>query len=155
MNLPLFLSRLRESFRAKLFTLFTVVIVIISFSFTIFFIIHESNSYQEQLISEGNLLASLLAYNSRLAVFAENREALQTAAEGIAKNDKVKSVAIYSSSGDLLAEVNKGRISDNAALRAEELRRKIRANPKAVISSENIETRDDISFITPIISEVL
>ena len=155
MNLPLFLSRLRESFRAKLFTLFTVVIVIISFSFTIFFIIHESNSYQEQLISEGNLLASLLAYNSRLAVFAENREALQTAAEGIAKNDKVKSVAIYSSSGDLLAEVNKGRISDNAALRAEELRRKIRAKPKAVISSENIETRDDISFITPIISEVL
>src|SRR5512137_2051469 len=96
---PRIFSRLRESFKAKLFSLFTLVIVIISFSFTIFFVRHESNSYQDQLLSEGKLLASLLAYNSRLPVFAENVEALQSAAEGIIKHENVISVAIYGSGG--------------------------------------------------------
>ena len=46
---PQIFSKLRESFKAKLFSLFILVIVVISFSFTIFFVRHESNSYQEQL----------------------------------------------------------------------------------------------------------
>ena len=100
---PRIFSRLRESFKAKLFSLFTLVIVVISLSFTIFFVLHESNNYQEQLVGEGKLLASLLAYNSRLPVFAENAEALQSAAEGIVKHDNVVAVAIYDSGGEMLA----------------------------------------------------
>src|SRR5208337_844019 len=103
------------------FSLFTLFIVIISLSFTIFFILHERKTYQEQLVNEGELLASLLAYNARLAVFAENREMLQTAAEGIAKNSNVTSVAIFATNGELLAKVEKnGNVTATFAQRAEE-----------------------------------
>src|SRR5512135_2737531 len=101
--------RLKESLRAKVFSLFTFFIVIISVSFTIFFIRHESKNYQEQLVNEGRLLAGLLADNARLPVFAENREALETAADGITRNDNVTAVAIFAANNDLLAEAGKDR----------------------------------------------
>ena len=107
MILPNSYIKLKESFRAKVFFLCILFIVIVSFSFTFFFILHESNTYQEQLVNEGNLLASILAYNSRLAVFAENRETLQAAAEGITKNKNVISVTIFATNGETLAEMNK------------------------------------------------
>jgi PAS domain S-box-containing protein len=152
---PHIISRLRESFKAKLFSLFTLVIVVISFSFTIFFVRHESNSYQEQLLSEGKLLASLLAYNSRLPVFAENTEALQSAAEGIIKHVNVVSVAIYGSGGEMLAEVNKGGTAAGGALKGEDVRKIIGTDPGGMLSPSFFETGDDFSFYSPIISEVI
>jgi PAS domain S-box-containing protein len=155
MRPPRFFTILRESFRAKLFSLFAIVIVVISFSFTIFFVIHEKNSYLEQLVNEGNLLARLLAYNSRLAVFAENREALQAAAEGVSKNDNVKSVAIFASDGGLLAEFSKSEGSGGSAELDRSIRREFSDGSAGKLSPEYHETADDISFYTPIISEVL
>ena len=104
-------TRLKESFRAKVFSLFILFIVIVSVSITVFFILHESELYLEQLVSEGKQLSKFLAYNSRLAVFAENRDMLEIAAEDIVKNDHVTAAAIFSSSGELLTEVNKRRNS--------------------------------------------
>jgi PAS domain S-box-containing protein len=155
MRPPHFFTILRESFRAKLFSLFAIVIAVISFSFTIFFVQHEKNSYLEQLVNEGNLLARLLAYNSRLAVFAENREALQSAAEGIAKNENVKSVAIFATDGQLLAEVNKNGSTGGAAPNDAEIKRKFSDSSSGKLSAESYDNVDDISFYTPIISEVL
>jgi PAS domain S-box-containing protein len=154
MGAKLFIN-LKESFRAKVFSLFTLFIVIISISFTIFFILHERKTYQEQLVNEGKLLASLLAYNARLAVFAENREMLQTAAEGIAKNANVKSVAIFATDGELLAEVEKrGNVFTTGAQRAEEKKR-IASLAGDKKSSSYFQGNDDISFISPIISEMI
>lgn len=155
MNPPPFFRRLRESFRAKLFSLFAIVIVVISFSFTIFFVRHESNSYLEQLVNEGKLLARLLAYNARLAVFAENREALQAAAEGVSRNDNVNSVAIFASDGELLAEVSKKEKPKSSAALKEEVSRILRDDTGGNRSPQFFETRDDITIYTPIISEVL
>lgn len=155
MKLPHVFTSLRESFRAKLFSLFAIVIFVISLSFTIIFIKHESNSYQEQLVSEGKLLASLLAYNSRLAVFAENREALQAAAEGITKHDNVVSVAIYASGGDRLVEVNKSGTAAGAELKGENVDKKIGPDPGEITSPSIFETGDYISFYSPIISEMI
>jgi PAS domain S-box-containing protein len=152
---PRIFSRLRESFKAKLFSLFTLVIVVISLSFTIFFVLHESNNYQEQLVSEGKLLASLLAYNSRLPVFAENAEALQSAAEGIVKHDNVAAVAIYGSGGEMLAKVNKGGSAGNGAMKGEDVRKIIGSEPGKIPSPSFVETGEEISFYSPIISEMI
>ncbi|MGD0843759.1 MAG: ATP-binding protein [Geobacteraceae bacterium] len=147
--------KLKESFRAKVLFLCILFIVIVSFSFTIFFILHESNTYQEQLVNEGNLLASLLAYNSRLAVFAENRETLQAAAEGITKNKNVISVTIFAANGELLAEVNKdGTVIDPVLKSAEETKR-IRALLGDTKSSSFSRNRNDIAFYSQIISETV
>ncbi len=146
---------LKESFRAKVFSLFTFFIVIVSVSFTIFFIRHESQNYQEQLVSEGKLLASLLADNSRLAVFAENRETLETAADGITRNAHVSAVAIFAANGELLAQTGKSRAGRNPGLDTSEEKKKIAAylgDLKAPAFSEN---KDNIIFYNPIISEIV
>ena len=148
-------ENLKESFRAKVFSLFTLFIVIISLSFTIFFILHERKTYQEQLVNEGKLLASLLAYNARLAVFAENREMLQTAAEGIVKNANVISVAIFAPDGELLAKVEKnGNVTATFAQKAEEKKR-IASLVGDKQSPSFFQNKDDISFFSPIISEMV
>jgi PAS domain S-box-containing protein len=147
--------KLKESFRAKVFFLCILFIVIVSFSFTFFFILHESNTYQEQLVNEGNLLASILAYNSRLAVFAENMETLQAAAEGITKNKNVISVTIFAANGELLAEVNKdGTVIDPALKSAEETKR-IRTLLGETKSASFSRNRNDIVFYSQIISETV
>jgi PAS domain S-box-containing protein len=152
---PRIFSRLRESFKAKLFSLFTLVIVVISFSFTIFFVRHESNNYQEQLLGEGKLLASLLAYNSRLPVFAENAEALQSAAEGIIKHENVAAVAIYDSGGEMLAAVNRGGNAGEVSRKGEDVRKIIGSSPGKIPSPSFFETGEDIAFYSPIISEAI
>ena len=154
MKLPLILSKLKESFRAKLFTLFAIVIVVISLSFTIFFVVHESNSYRKQLVNEGNLLASLLAYNSRLAVFAEDREALQSVAEGVSRDRKVRSVYIFNADGELLAKESKPE-SGVLPPYDKEVRKRFAENSNSALPPQHYETGSDILFYTPIISEVL
>jgi nitrogen fixation/metabolism regulation signal transduction histidine kinase len=152
---PISLIKLKESFRAKVFSLCILFIVIVSFSFTIFFILHESNIYEEQLLSEGNLLASLLAYNSRLAVFAENRESLQAAAEGITKNKNVSSVTIFAANGEMLTEVNKGGSVIDPQLKSAEETKRIRALLGDKKSSSSSQNKNNIAFYSQIITEIV
>lgn len=147
--------KLKESFRAKVFSLFILFIVIASVSFTIFFILHESKNYQEQLVNEGKLLASLLADNSRLAVFAENREMLEAAADGITRNENVTTVAIFAANGEQLAATEKNGAGRDPGLNDPEEKKKITAylgNLKAPAFSQN---KNNIVFYTPIISEIV
>ncbi len=147
--------KLKESFRAKVFSLFTFLIVIVSISFTIFFIRHESQNYQDQLISEGRLLASFLAYNSRLAVFAENREMLEIACEDITKNVNVVAVAIFSASGELLTEVDKNNRGRDPNLESTLEKKKIAAYLKDMKATAFTQDREKMVFYTPIISEMV
>jgi PAS domain S-box-containing protein len=147
--------RLKESFRAKVFSLFTFFIVIVSVSFTIFFIRHESKNYQEQLVTEGKLLANLLADNSRLPVFAENREMLEAAAEGITRNSHVTAVAIYAANGELLAETGKRGASQVPSLNNSEEKKKIVAYLGDLKAPAFSQDKDKIIFYTPIISELI
>jgi len=97
-----FLKHSRKSLGAKIFYLFTVSIVIIYFSFAAFFIYYQSKTLKQNLISEGEQLASLLAYNSRLGVFAENEDLLLDPIEGILQNKEVMLVQVFTSDGEEL-----------------------------------------------------
>lgn len=150
-----FPKKLKESFRTKVFSLFILFIVIVSVSITIFFILHESEVYLEQLVSEGKQLSSFLAYNSRLAVFAENQEMLEIAAEAIVKNDHITAAAIFSSNGELLTEVNKrGNVCD-PELRSNAEKKMIRAYLRNLQSTTLSQNNDDIVFYAPIVSEMI
>ncbi|MDH5202516.1 MAG: HAMP domain-containing protein [Nitrospirota bacterium] len=91
-----------KSFSVKAFIKITFFIVIISFSFTIFFVLQESKSATDNLIRRGELLAKLLAYNSRLGVFAENENLLINPVRGLLHYDEVLSVTIFNLEGKLL-----------------------------------------------------
>lgn len=94
---------LKQSFQTRVFFLLTLLILIISIAFTTFYVRHESASQTERLVMKGELLAQLLAYNSRIAVFAEHGDMLRDAADGILQHDQVLSAAIFSAGGKLLA----------------------------------------------------
>jgi PAS domain S-box-containing protein len=148
MRIPLFVSW-RESFRTKIFAIFALFIVVICCSFTVFFIWHESRSHTEKLLTEGKLLSKILVYNSRLAVFAENRTMLKDVIAGVMPHEHVLAVCIYTPDGrELIEEVKSGH-----GVRAHgDIRDRItRAGKQS--STMYFPEADRIELITPIFSE--
>lgn len=96
--------RIKQSFHTRIFFFLALLILVISTAFTAVYVRHESASETERLVTEGELLARLLAYNSRLAVFSEHEEMLEEAANGILQNNKVLSTTIFSADGKFLAD---------------------------------------------------
>jgi uncharacterized membrane protein affecting hemolysin expression len=101
---PRFLKSLNEKFGVKLFALFGAFIIIVSFSFTVFFIDHQRQSLRDTLINEGQLLARVLAFSSRIGVFSENEDLLKDPIEGILRQEGVMEVSIFNLQGDLLSQ---------------------------------------------------
>jgi len=101
------LKVLKESFGLKVFATFTLLIFIISFSFTFFFIGYQRDYLRDTLIKKGKLLAEILAYNSRLGVFSENKEMLKIPVEGIFQQEGVLEVSVFNLEGKLLTKVER------------------------------------------------
>jgi signal transduction histidine kinase len=99
---PRFLKSLNEKFGVKLFALFAAFMIIVSFSFTLFFIDHQRQSLRDSLINKGQLLARVLAFSSRIGVFSENENLLKDPIEGILRQEGVMEVSIFNLQGDLL-----------------------------------------------------
>lgn len=96
--------RLRQSFRIRILSLLTMLIVVTSTAFTSFYILHESSIATERLVSEGKLLVWILASNSRLAVFSEHPDMLRDAADTILQHDHVLNTTIFTIDGKLLID---------------------------------------------------
>ncbi len=148
MRIPFFVS-LRESFRAKIFAIFALFIIVICSSFTFFFIWHESDCHTEKLFTEGKLLSKILVYNSRLAVFAENRAMLKNVVAGVMPQEHVLAVCLYTPDGRALIEEAK---PGHGALVPGDIRDRI--VPAGRQSSTMLfPEQDHLELITPIFSE--
>jgi PAS domain S-box-containing protein len=89
------LKALNENFGIKVFAAFTGLIFVISLSFALFFISHQSEFLTDGLRKNGKLLAQVLAHNARIGVFSESKELLDAAAEGIFQQEGVLEVSIF------------------------------------------------------------
>ncbi len=105
----------REHFSARIFLTFSVLIITVSLAFTVFFFHYQSGSLTEKTVSEGKLLARLLAHNSRLGVFTENADLLGVPVGGIMENREVLSVAVYNTDGKTLASRSRNGHSPSPA----------------------------------------
>ncbi|HBA86734.1 MAG TPA: ATP-binding protein [Geobacter sp.] len=103
------LAAYTKSFRLRLYLIFTVTIALLTGAFTFFYVITEINAYKSTLEREGRLLATILAQNARLPLFAENREALSVLAQGTARYPSVHSVVISNIEGRVVAEARRGK----------------------------------------------
>ena len=92
----------RESFSARIFLTFSLLIIIAALAFTAFFFSYQSGSLREKLESKGETLALFLAHNSRMGVFTENVDLLVSPVNGILEDPEVLSAAIFSSNGKKL-----------------------------------------------------
>ncbi len=102
MNLFALLKNKGNSFSAKLFYLLTFFILISYISFSAFFLSYQSKSMKSNLLHQGELLSRLLAYNSRLGVFAENEDLLEDPIEGIMQQKEVTLIQVFTEYGKQL-----------------------------------------------------
>lgn len=94
----------RRRFGLKIFIVVASFIFFMSISFACFYIHHQTEFLRNTLIKDGNLLAGILAYNSRIGVFSENDKLLQDAVDGIFQHQGVLEVSIFNLEGILLKQ---------------------------------------------------
>ncbi|HET6420993.1 MAG TPA: ATP-binding protein [Geobacteraceae bacterium] len=145
----------KENFTAKIFIVIALLIIIISISFTTFFINQQNKAINESLIREGELLTRMLAYNGRLGVFAENENLLKDPMEGIMQNRDVVRVRVLNYDGILLKENQKpswdasseSSDKDNTSLR------KIIGYLKYINEPYYFQEKDYFEFWSPVLTD--
>jgi len=83
------------SFGTKIFYLFALLILIFSISFSSFFIYSQSRILKKNLIEKGQSMSRMLAFSSRLGVFAENEDMIQGPLEGARQNKETILVQVF------------------------------------------------------------
>lgn len=153
MNLN-FLKIFNEKFGFKVFAVFTVFIFVISFSFTLFFIQQQSKSLTDSLIQNGKLLAGILAYNSRIGVFSENKELLKDPVAGIFQQKEVLEVSVFNLEWELLKKQERPEVktSEESVKSDGRNRNKIFEELKKRRTPFYRENRNKLEFWSPVIS---
>ncbi|MFH2045538.1 MAG: ATP-binding protein [Pseudomonadota bacterium] len=148
------LKIINENFRIKVFVAITLFIFAISVSFTSLFIHNQINTLTDNLIRDGKVLASVLAYNSRIGVFSENKELLEGPAEGILQQENILDVSVFNLDGKLLKskERFKTRIPEKPSDRDESGRIKIFDKMRESLSPFYLEDKSHVEFWAPVIS---
>ena len=149
------LKVLNENFRIKIFITFALLIFFITVSFTSFFIHRQTKNLTDALIKKGNLLAGVLAFNSRIGVFSENKELLDVAAEGILQQEGVLEVSIFNLEGKLLKSKERPEIRtlEKSIRRDEESRRKTIEEIIETVSPCCLVGNSVVEFWSPVISD--
>ena len=98
-------NTLRSSFRVRLFTGITGVILFVCLGFASLLFYQQYQAQLEKSASEGSLMAKLLARDVRLAVFAGNRNEILQAAQGTMSLPEVQAVEVFDREGLLLARL--------------------------------------------------
>lgn len=96
-----------NQFSFKLFIIITLFFTIFSITATTIFIKQQISNLKQKYISEGKLLITILANNSRLGVFAENEFLLEEPLMDVLKTPEVISVSIYLANGKILKKASK------------------------------------------------
>lgn len=153
MNVNL-LKAFHENFGVRVFAAVAILISLISFSFTAFFIYNESKSLTDTAIDRGNLLAGILAHSARIGVFSENEKLLEVPVEGVLQQEGVLEVAIFNLKGRLLkkAEKSGSRSPDKSAKGDGEARKKIFERLREPGTSYRLEEGDRFQFWSPVAS---
>ena len=101
------LSQFRESFRLKAFISFTLFLLVIFSSFTLFFYYQQRDALTDTLIKNSELLIGVLSYGVRLGVLTENQDLLKENAEGIFQQKNILEVAIFNREKNLFRKRKK------------------------------------------------
>lgn len=102
-------SRIRSSFKTRLFAGMTAIILMVSAVFVAILFYQQHRTQQKNSAHEGELMAKLLARDVRLAVFAGDRDQVLTAAQGVMSLNDIQAVEVHDRAGHLLAGLSRPR----------------------------------------------
>ena len=103
------LRKIKLSFGAKVFIRLTILISVITTSFTVVFLYEQSRTLKQGIRSEGELFAQLVAHSLRLGVFSENTALMEDVLGTYLENKKTLSVTAFNSEGKILVKKNTRR----------------------------------------------
>jgi two-component system, NtrC family, sensor kinase len=96
-----------SSFRFRLFLALSILTAAIALILTSFIIIFERNANLRQLRQEGRLLASFLATELQLPLYAENSEEVASHVSTVISYRSVEAVRVRNGSGQLVADISR------------------------------------------------
>ena len=140
----------RSSFTVRVFRSFILFVILVSIVLTLFFIYSEESAARHDLMEQGRTLSSLLAYNARTGVFAENRDLLLDPARGILSQENVKEVSVFSADRRILMRERK---KDPAQKGAQGTEQAAFIKPGNVLQTTVRATGDTLEIISPVTIE--
>ena len=141
-DLKAYLLRLagKGSFTFKVFRIFLAFTLSMAVVLTLLFVHYQTERVVNDLKVKGKIISTLLANSSRVGVFAENRELLNDAAEGVMSQKEVQSVMIYSLDGTELLK------KDNLAAMNSHRHRKSIEFTEPIILEQTQTSEDELFF---------
>jgi len=100
------LKTVRSSFRAKLFSVFTLLTAVISILLSTLYILNESKEKREYLSDSLKQATRQLADSVRLPLYAENTATLRQLAENASHLPEIKAVVITAADGKTLVDLH-------------------------------------------------
>lgn len=140
----------KESFGMKAFLAFALFIVFISSSFTALFILQTTKSLRDEIIEKGIVITRAFALSSRIGVFSENDDLLETAIQTLLQNEGVLSASIFVPDGRLLKREVKDRTAGDPAGAGDP--KKVFEDIRRSQAPVFIEHADTLEFWAPVIS---
>lgn len=132
-----------KSLGFRLLTVFIIIVVIVLTVHTLFAILREGRKVRSELRNQGEMIANMLSYSARVAVFAENKNLLEDLAAGVVAEPAVILVGVYNAELKQLYVVNKAPTGQDVL--AETISR-----PDGAAMSTR-ETRNMMEFTKPVV----
>ncbi|MDA8431735.1 MAG: ATP-binding protein [Nitrospiraceae bacterium] len=141
----------RKSFGFKVFRTFVLSVLVVATVLSGFLVSYQSGVARKDLNKEGTMLTGILAYNIRTWVFAENREMLKDAVQGVMGQRNVLAVVVYNADRQVLMVEKKRASGGKPASPIPEGGEKFLARAGAVPRSD--EDDNTIGFLSPVVFE--
>jgi signal transduction histidine kinase len=133
------LNRFRNSFRFRLFVIFTLGTALITFFITATYIMREKNQFREHTTERARLLVEVLAGNSRLPLFGNDRALLQRLAEETALQPEVKEIHINNGVGETVADIHHGDTVAGTITESQKITSHAEENPHMLAMTGNTD----------------
>lgn len=142
----------KENFGFKILKAFIAVIVIVLSVYALCSVFLEYKEAKKKFTGEGEMLTTLLAYSSKIGIFAEKHELLKDIADGILNHEDAVTVSIYNADFKALYVANKK--SSSKYTNNDKIKKNIILKLTTPQSLEVIETRNVFEFIRPVFMEI-
>ncbi len=107
---------IKEKFGVQVFVAISALIFLLSLSSILLLCRFQYSTMISELESNGKLIAQMLAYQSRIALFSENEAMLRTPAESAFQNATVIGVRLFTQEGKLVIERRRQNEADSLPL---------------------------------------
>lgn len=135
---------IQRSLRTKLFFLVSLLIALITITFTTYFILHEITNLRSQQRREGLLLASVIASQINLPLFSGAREEIAMKVATLSHNQQTCSIKVSDVNGDLIVDIPRN-LSESTCPEDQLIRQVLtdipQSSPEAILLGENPSSR--------------